>query len=73
MHKARSGDVLVNLAKHYGTTPEAIVQANQLKGHALKIGHTYRIPVPAKAPPAGKAPDKKVPPAPPPHGKHSRG
>ncbi|MCS6898709.1 MAG: penicillin-insensitive murein endopeptidase [Myxococcales bacterium] len=72
MHKARSGDVLVNLAKHYGTTPEAIVQANQLKGHALKIGHIYRIPVPAKVPPAGKPPEKKAPLAPP-HGKPSRG
>lgn len=45
MHRARSGDVLVNLAKHYNTTPEAIQQANGMKGNALQIGHTYKIPV----------------------------
>jgi murein endopeptidase len=60
-HKARSGDVLVHLAKLYGTTPEAIMQANGLRGHALKIGHTYRIPVPAKSPPGGKPAGKGGP------------
>jgi murein endopeptidase/LysM repeat protein len=54
MHKARSGDVLVNLAKQYGTKPEAIQQANGLRTHALKIGQTYKIPVPAK--PGARAP-----------------
>lgn len=49
-HKARSGDVLVNLAKLYGTTPEAIQQANGLRGNALKIGQVYKIPVPARTP-----------------------
>jgi penicillin-insensitive murein endopeptidase len=43
-HKARSGDTLVNLARHYGTTVEEIQRANSLKGIALKIGVTYRIP-----------------------------
>jgi LysM repeat protein len=50
MHRARSGDVLVNLAKHYNTTPEAIQQANGMKGNALQIGHTYKIPVNSQAP-----------------------
>jgi penicillin-insensitive murein endopeptidase len=45
-HKARSGDTLVVLAKRYGTTMEAIVRANGIKGTALKIGHVYQIPVP---------------------------
>ena len=53
MHRARNGDILVNLARQYGTTPEAIAQANNLKGTALKSGQTYRIPVPAKSAPAG--------------------
>lgn len=59
MHKARSGDVLVNLAKHYGTTPEAIIQANNIRGNSLKIGQMYRIPVPAKSAPVEKTPSKK--------------
>ncbi|MEO7329856.1 MAG: penicillin-insensitive murein endopeptidase [Minicystis sp.] len=57
MHKARSGDTLVNLARHYGTTVEEIQRANSLKGIALKIGVTYRIPsklAPRPAAPAGK-------------------
>lgn len=61
MHRARSGDVLVNLARQYNTTPEAIARANGLQGNALKIGHVYRIPVPYKA--AAK------PAAPPAHGR----
>lgn len=51
MHRARNGDILVNLAKHYNTTPEAIIQANNIRGNSLKIGHVYRIPVPPKTPP----------------------
>ena len=48
-HRARSGDTLVILAKRYGTTVEAIVRANNIKGTALKAGHTYQIPVPVPA------------------------
>lgn len=47
-HKARSGDTLVILAKRYGTTVEAIQEANGLKGIALRAGVVYKIP--AKAP-----------------------
>jgi membrane-bound lytic murein transglycosylase D len=49
MHKARSGDTLIMLAKRYATTIEAIQSANGLKTIDLKIGRTYKIPVP-KAP-----------------------
>ncbi|MFO0760489.1 MAG: penicillin-insensitive murein endopeptidase [Byssovorax sp.] len=57
LHKARNGDTLVNLAKHYGTTIEEIQKANSLKGIALKIGVTYKIPsklAPKPAPASGK-------------------
>jgi len=58
-HKARSGDTLVILAKRYGTTVEAIQSANGLKGIDIKMGRTYRIPVPK--PHAGKSdPQKNV-------------
>ncbi|MEP7123835.1 MAG: penicillin-insensitive murein endopeptidase [Byssovorax sp.] len=43
-HRARSGDTLVVLAKHYGTTIEEIQRANGLKSIALKQGVVYRIP-----------------------------
>ena len=43
-HRARSGDTLVVLARHYGTTIEEIQRANGLKSIALKRGVVYRIP-----------------------------
>lgn len=43
-HRARSGDTLVILAKHYGTTIEEIQRANGLKSIALRQGVVYRIP-----------------------------
>ncbi len=52
MHKARSGDTLVMLAKHYATTVEGIQSANSLKGIDLKIGRTYKIPVAKRLTPA---------------------
>lgn len=65
MHKARSGDTLVMLAKHYATTVDAIQSANSLKTIDLKIGRTYKIPVPKPLKPApasvkahGKQPPK---------------
>lgn len=69
MHKARNGDTLVMLAKHYATTVEAIQSANSLKTIDLKIGRTYKIPVPkppaSVAKPSGKQPPKsKQKPAP---------
>jgi murein endopeptidase len=49
MHKARSGDTIAILAKRYGTTVEAIQSANGLKTIDIKMGRTYRIPVPKSA------------------------
>ena len=51
-HRARSGDTLVVLARHYGTTIEEIQRANGLKSIALKQGVVYRIPQ-KSAPKAG--------------------
>lgn len=64
MHKARSGDTLVMLAKHYATTVEGIQSANSLKSIDLKIGRTYKIPVPkplTPAPSVGKNGGKQPP------------
>ena len=47
-HRARSGDTLDSLARHYGVSIQAIRQANGLKGNALKQKQTYRIPKPEK-------------------------
>ena len=55
MHRARSGDTLQILARRYGTTVEAIQGANGLKSIDIKMGRTYRIPVPKPVAPA-KAP-----------------
>ncbi|MDI1475246.1 penicillin-insensitive murein endopeptidase [Polyangium sp. y55x31] len=65
MHKARSGDTLQILARRYGTTVEAIQGANGLKTIDIKMGRTYRIPVP-KPPTAAKAPAAPKRHAPPP-------
>jgi len=61
MHKARNGDTLVMLAKHYATTVEAIQSANSLKTIDLKMGRTYKIPVakPLKPAPAKQGPKSK--------------
>jgi LysM repeat protein/murein endopeptidase len=73
-HKARSGDTLVILARRYGTTPQAIQQANGLRGIALKAGRVYKIPkkgvtklqpqpqTPPKAPPPLVLPARRLPP-----------
>lgn len=65
-HKARSGDTLVILAKRYGTTVEAIQQANGLKSIALRAGVVYKIPQKAKAvprPPARRPPSPRAAPS----------
>jgi LysM repeat protein len=59
MHRAHNGDTLAILAKHYGTTVEAIRSANGLKGIDIKMGHTYRIPVPKPVAPQKGAPQQK--------------
>lgn len=58
LHRARSGDTLDSLARRYGTTVEAIKQANGLSKNAIKQKHVYKIPKPASkadAKPAGRA------------------
>lgn len=47
LHRARSGDTLDSLARRYGTTVEAIKQANGLSKNAIKQKHVYKIPKPA--------------------------
>ena len=51
--KAHSGDTLIVWAKRYGTTVEDLQRVNGLKGSALKIGQTYKVP--GKAPPPAPA------------------
>ncbi len=55
LHRARSGDTLVTLARRYGTSVEAIQAANGLHGTAIKARQVYKIPRPAKAQPAAPA------------------
>jgi len=43
-HKVKKGDTLSAVARRYGTTVNAIKALNNLKGSALKIGATLRVP-----------------------------
>lgn len=45
LHTVRSGDTLWQLANRYGTTVDAIKQANGLTSDNLSIGQVLRIPV----------------------------
>ncbi|MDI1445522.1 penicillin-insensitive murein endopeptidase [Polyangium sp. 6x1] len=65
MHKARSGDTLQILARRYGTTVEAIQGANGLRTIDIKMGRTYRIPVPKPPTPPKSAVPKRPTAAPP--------
>ena len=47
VHIVRSGDTLWLLSKRYGTTVDAIKQANGLTSDNLSIGQVLRIPVPS--------------------------
>jgi penicillin-insensitive murein endopeptidase len=47
-HRARSGDTLGILARRYGTTVQAIQEANGLRSIAIKSGRVYKIPVKGK-------------------------
>ncbi len=44
-YTVQAGDTLWTLAQRYGTTVEAIKQANGLTGNLLRIGQVLRIPV----------------------------
>ncbi|HWG84277.1 MAG TPA: M23 family metallopeptidase [Deinococcales bacterium] len=53
-------DTLYSLARAHGTTVEALVQANGLRGEALTIGQTLVVPHAAEAKPAAsRAPEGK--------------
>ena len=43
-HKVKSGQNLTKLAQQYGTTPEAIRKANNIKGDNIREGQTLKIP-----------------------------
>ena len=43
-HKVKSGQNLTKLAQQYGTTPEAIRRANNIKGDNIREGQTLQIP-----------------------------
>ena len=63
----KSGDNLIKIAKHYGTTVRAIKSANGLSDTHIKVGQKLKIPAkteatPAAAPAAAPAP-AAVPPA----------
>jgi LysM repeat protein len=56
-HKVASGDTIVDLAKRYGVTTDALVASNNLANrHKLKLGQTLVIP--AKADKVSKTPKK---------------
>lgn len=44
-YTVRAGDTLWELSRRYGTTVEAIMQANGLTGTVLQIGQVLRIPI----------------------------
>jgi LysM repeat protein len=43
-HRARRGDTLSTLARHYGVSMKAIRYANGLRSSRLRAGRVYRIP-----------------------------
>ena len=47
IHVVKSGEVITNIAKQYGTTAKAILQANNLKDNTIiRPGQTLTIPLP---------------------------
>ncbi len=44
IHEVRPRETLGLLARHYGTTPAALMQLNGLHGWHLRVGETLRIP-----------------------------
>jgi penicillin-insensitive murein endopeptidase len=63
-HKARKGDTLLGLARRYGVSVTAIMDANHLKQKALREGSVYVIPREGSAGPSegGPIPPRRVPP-----------
>jgi penicillin-insensitive murein endopeptidase len=65
MHKARKGDTLGSLANRYGTTVDAIRQANGLRSNFIQAKHVYRIPKKGRVVPPGPLvlPPRTLPPS----------
>lgn len=65
VYTVKSGDTLIRIARHFGTTPKAISAANSLKTTSIKVGQKLKIPVKASVPPvapvAPVAPVETVP------------
>ncbi|HEY6530451.1 MAG TPA: N-acetylmuramoyl-L-alanine amidase, partial [Cellvibrionaceae bacterium] len=45
-HRVIKGDTLEKIARHYGVTQKAIIQANGMPNGVVKLGQTLIIPVP---------------------------
>jgi len=43
-HKVVRGDSLTAIAAHYGVSPQAIIQANNMKSSNVMLGQTLKIP-----------------------------
>jgi penicillin-insensitive murein endopeptidase len=58
-HKAQRGDTLIGIAKKYGTTVAALMNANGLRKASIQANKTYNIP---RSGPAAPAAPQEVPP-----------
>ena len=58
-HKVKSGESLYVIAKKYGTTVEALKNANGVKGSSLQPGQTLKVPVKGTKYSKGSAKTKK--------------
>ena len=45
-HTVQVGETLASIAKRYGTTPEAIMRANNLSSPAIRVGQKLIVPLP---------------------------
>ena len=57
-HKVRKGESLNGIARRYKTTPDAIVEANDLSSKKVKPGQVLKVPGRAFAKKAEKSKDK---------------
>ena len=53
VHVVRYGDTLIGLAERYQISVEAIMEANNLTNHLIKIGQELLIPQPTPTPTPG--------------------
>jgi LysM repeat protein len=66
-YTVKSGDTIIGIAKHFGTTQKAIIAENGLKTTSIKVGQKLKIPAKASAPvvaPVEPAPTTTTPPPP---------